>query len=116
MCISIHVKLRLFQFLVGMEIELNTMKSYYYISIFIFMHTYLCPYVFIVARNVSDALRLYDVLLVIAIEGREALKNQVGPFRRLESSMSDLSHRQIIEHIRSGNTDEFLDIMEAGTV
>ena len=64
----------------------------------------------------SDALRLYDVLLVIAIEGREALKNQVGPFRRLESSMSDLSHRQIIEHIRSGNTDEFLDIMEAGIV
>ena len=51
---------------------------------------------------------------MIAIEGREALKNQVGPFRRLESSMSDLSHRQIIEHIRGGNTDEFLDIMEAG--
>ena len=72
--------------------------------------------IYIVTRNVSDALRLYDVLLIIAIEGREALKNQVGPFRRLESSMSDLSHRQIIEHIRSGNTDEFLDIMEAGNI
>ena len=83
------------------------------------MAQYQFPYVwintfYVVARNVSDALRLYDVLLVIALEGREALKNQVGPFRRLDSSMSDLSHRQIIEHIRSGNTDEFLDIMEAG--
>ena len=61
-------------------------------------------------------MRLVELILVLIVEGRQALpQGHLSVFRRMESISSGLCHRQVIELIRNGNVEEFIEIMEAGT-
>ena len=69
-------------------------------------------------RCILDVMRLVDLLLVLLFEGRSALpKTSVGPrvpgLRRFDSS-SERSHRQLIDCIRSKDTDALVDAIDNG--
>lgn len=65
-------------------------------------------------------MRLVDLLLVLLFEGRKALpKSSAGStgripgLRRLDSS-GERSHRQLIDCIRSKDTDALIDAIDTG--
>lgn len=67
-----------------------------------------------------DTMRLVDLLLVLLFEGRKALpKSTAGStgripgLRRLDSS-GERSHRQLIDCIRSKDTDALIDAIDTG--
>lgn len=67
-----------------------------------------------------DTMRLVDLLLVLLFEGRKALpKSSAGStgripgLRRLDSS-GERSHRQLIDCIRSKDTDALIDAIDTG--
>ncbi|XP_032704793.1 E3 ubiquitin-protein ligase HECTD1 isoform X7 [Lontra canadensis] len=71
-------------------------------------------------RCVLDTMRLVDLLLVLLFEGRKALpKSSAGStgripgLRRLDSS-GERSHRQLIDCIRSKDTDALIDAIDTG--
>ncbi|KAJ8291152.1 hypothetical protein GJAV_G00021980 [Gymnothorax javanicus] len=71
-------------------------------------------------RCVLDTMRLADLLLVLLFEGRKALpKSTAGStgripgLRRLDSS-GERSHRQLIDCIRSKDTDALIDAIDTG--
>lgn len=72
-------------------------------------------------RCVLDTMRLVDLLLVLLFEGRRALpkscvsipKGGIGSVRRFDSS-NERSHRQLIDCIRSKDTDAVIDAIENG--
>uniref|UniRef100_A0A8C8MMY3 E3 ubiquitin-protein ligase n=1 Tax=Oncorhynchus tshawytscha TaxID=74940 RepID=A0A8C8MMY3_ONCTS len=71
-------------------------------------------------RCVLDTMRLVDLLLVLLFEGRKALpKSTAGTtgripgLRRLDSS-GERSHRQLIDCIRSKDTDALIDAIDTG--
>ncbi|XP_038260485.1 E3 ubiquitin-protein ligase HECTD1 isoform X7 [Dermochelys coriacea] len=71
-------------------------------------------------RCVLDTMRLVDLLLVLLFEGRKALpKSNAGStgripgLRRLDSS-GERSHRQLIDCIRSKDTDALIDAIDTG--
>ncbi|CAI5764113.1 E3 ubiquitin-protein ligase HECTD1 isoform X1 [Podarcis lilfordi] len=71
-------------------------------------------------RCVLDTMRLVDLLLVLLFEGRKALpKSSAGStgripgLRRLDST-GDRSHRQLIDCIRSKDTDALIDAIDTG--
>lgn len=73
-------------------------------------------------RCVLDTMRLVDLLLVLLFEGRKALpKSTAGSggripgLRRLDSS-GERSHRQLIDCIRSKDTDALIDAIDTGGV
>jgi E3 ubiquitin-protein ligase HECTD1 len=66
-------------------------------------------------RTTLDLMRFIDLLLLLIVEGRECLpKGHVLSYRRMESNPGDMSHRHVIELVRSGNVEEFIEIMESG--
>ena len=78
-------------------------------------------------RSCLEVIHLVELLLVLVTEGREGLPKAphvMGMKRTGEgpgggaggggSLGGDRSHRQVIEAIRSGNNEEFYEIMEAG--
>ena len=67
-------------------------------------------------------MRLVDLLLVLLFEGRKALpKSGVGsmssrmPGLRRMDSVGERSHRQLIECIRSKDTDALIDAVDTGS-
>lgn len=66
-------------------------------------------------------MRLVDLLLVLLFEGRQALpkscvsipKGGISGLRRFDSS-NERSHRQLIDCIRSKDTDAVIDAIENG--
>lgn len=73
-------------------------------------------------RCILDTMRLVDLLLVLLFEGRKALPKSCiaiprgggpGGIRRFDSS-SERSHRQLIDCIRSKDTDALIDAIENG--
>lgn len=72
-------------------------------------------------RCVLDTMRLVDLLLVLLFEGRQALpkscvsisKGGIAGLRRFDSS-NERSHRQLIDCIRSKDTDAVIDAIENG--
>lgn len=74
-------------------------------------------------RCVLDTMRLVDLLLVLLFEGRQALpkscvsisKGGIAGLRRFDSS-NERSHRQLIDCIRSKDTDAVIDAIENGEI
>ncbi|XP_064621516.1 E3 ubiquitin-protein ligase HECTD1-like isoform X2 [Lineus longissimus] len=73
-------------------------------------------------RCVLDTMRLVDLLLVLLFEGRKALpKSGVGtlcsriPGLRRMDSAGERSHRQLIDCIRSKDTDAVIDAVDTGS-
>ncbi|XP_033103063.1 E3 ubiquitin-protein ligase HECTD1-like isoform X1 [Anneissia japonica] len=73
-------------------------------------------------RCVLDTMRLVDLLMVLLFEGRKALpktsitiggSSRMTGLRRLDSS-GERSHRQLIECIRSKDTDALIDAVDTG--
>ncbi|KAM9146916.1 E3 ubiquitin-protein ligase HECTD1 isoform 5-T5 [Pangshura tecta] len=71
-------------------------------------------------RCVLDTMRLVDLLLVLLFEGRKALPKsnagstgRISGLRRLDSS-GERSHRQLIDCIRSKDTDALIDAIDTG--
>ena len=72
-------------------------------------------------RCVLDTMRLVNLLLVLLFEGRKALPKagllstpgSIPGFKRLDSS-ADRSHRQLIDCIRSKDTEALIDAIENG--
>ncbi|XP_069008939.1 E3 ubiquitin-protein ligase HECTD1 isoform X2 [Embiotoca jacksoni] len=71
-------------------------------------------------RCVLDTMRLVDLLLVLLFEGRKALPkstagstSRIPGLRRLDSS-GERSHRQLIDCIRSKDTDALIDAIDTG--
>ncbi|XP_028824968.1 E3 ubiquitin-protein ligase HECTD1 isoform X6 [Denticeps clupeoides] len=71
-------------------------------------------------RCVLDTMRLVDLLLVLLFEGRKALpkstagsSGRIPGLRRLDSS-GERSHRQLIDCIRSKDTDALIDAIDTG--
>ncbi|XP_076816720.1 E3 ubiquitin-protein ligase HECTD1-like isoform X3 [Clavelina lepadiformis] len=73
-------------------------------------------------RCCLDTLRLCDLLLILLYDGREALpKHTISLFgglhnftRRLDLFEGERSHRQLIDCIRSKDTDALIDAVESG--
>ncbi|KAK3734839.1 hypothetical protein QZH41_011760, partial [Actinostola sp. cb2023] len=73
-------------------------------------------------RCILDTMRLVDLLLVLLFEGRQALPKSCvssiprggGPGIRRFDSSSERSHRQLIDCIRSKDTDALIDAIENG--
>ncbi|KAB7498063.1 E3 ubiquitin-protein ligase HECTD1 [Armadillidium nasatum] len=68
-------------------------------------------------RCVLDTMRLVDLLLVLLFEGRKALpktgiSTSTNRMRRLDSS-GEKTHRQLIECIRSKDTDALIDAIDS---
>ena len=70
-----------------------------------------------------DTLRLVDLLLVLLCEGRSALpKSAVAhmasriPVLRRTDSSGDRAHRQLIDCIRSKETDAVIDAVDTGSM
>ncbi|XP_077299031.1 ubiquitin fusion-degradation 4-like isoform X2 [Arctopsyche grandis] len=73
-----------------------------------------------------ECMRLVDLLLVLLCEGRHAIQRASGggtlgvssltTCRRSESNNSDKSHRQLIDCIRSKDTDALIDAIQSGNV
>lgn len=71
-------------------------------------------------RCVLDTMRLVDLLLVLLFEGRKALpktgiSTSTNRMRRLDSS-GEKTHRQLIECIRSKDTDALIDAIDSGGI
>ncbi|XP_076174502.1 ubiquitin fusion-degradation 4-like isoform X3 [Ptiloglossa arizonensis] len=75
-------------------------------------------------RCALDSMRLVDLLLVLLFEGRSALGRNTsggppGPlltrFRRLDSA-GEKSHRQLIDCIRSKDTDALIEAIDSGGI
>ena len=72
-------------------------------------------------RCCLDTMRLVDLLLVLLFEGRKALPkagvssitNRISGLRRTDSS-GERSHRQLIDCIRSKDTDALIDAVDNG--
>ena len=72
-------------------------------------------------RCILDTMRLIDLLLVLLFEGRQALPKSSTPLgggrlsvlRRLDSS-GERTHRQLIDCIRSKDTDALIEAIETG--
>lgn len=72
-------------------------------------------------RCILDTMRLIDLLLVLLFEGRQALPKASTPLsggrlsvlRRLDSS-GEKTHRQLIDCIRSKDTDALIEAIESG--
>ena len=67
-------------------------------------------------------MRLVDLILVLLFEGRDALpKSGVGnlggriPGLRRMDSAGERSHRQLIDCIRSKDTDALIDAIDSGS-
>ena len=75
------------------------------------------------ARCVLDTMRLMDLLLVLLLEGRKALPKSGGvmgacsriPGLRRMDSAGERSHRQLIDCIRSKDTDALIDAIDNGS-
>ncbi|XP_060532522.1 E3 ubiquitin-protein ligase Ufd4 isoform X2 [Cylas formicarius] len=74
-------------------------------------------------RCVLDSMRLVDLLLVLLFEGRRALgkpgsgtTGQLVPRIRRMDSAAEKSHRQLIDCIRSKDTDALIEAIENGGV
>ncbi|XP_017786198.1 PREDICTED: E3 ubiquitin-protein ligase HECTD1 isoform X3 [Nicrophorus vespilloides] len=75
-------------------------------------------------RCALDSMRLVDLLLVLLFEGRRALgksgsassTNQLLPRIRRMDSAAEKSHRQLIDCIRSKDTDALIEAIEVGGV
>ncbi|XP_074030516.1 ubiquitin fusion-degradation 4-like isoform X3 [Leptinotarsa decemlineata] len=73
-------------------------------------------------RCVLDSMRLVDLLLVLLFEGRKALgksggsSGQLMPRIRRMDSAAEKSHRQLIDCIRSKDTDALIEAIENGGV
>ncbi|XP_028141816.2 E3 ubiquitin-protein ligase HECTD1 isoform X2 [Diabrotica virgifera virgifera] len=74
-------------------------------------------------RCVLDSMRLVDLLLVLLFEGRRALgksgsssSGQLMPRMRRMDSAAEKSHRQLIDCIRSKDTDALIEAIENGGV
>ena len=76
-------------------------------------------------RCVLDTTRLVDLLLVLLFEGRKALpksgampvggpSGHMAGLRRLDSA-GERSHRQLIDCIRSKDTDALIDAIDNGS-
>lgn len=72
-------------------------------------------------RCILDTMRLVDLLLVLLFEGRQALPKSCvsiprggGPGIRRFDSSNERSHRQLIDCIRSKDTDALIDAIENG--
>lgn len=76
-------------------------------------------------RCVLDTMRLCDLLVVLLFEGRKALPKaivatSIGPsrlpsFRRMDSA-GERTHRQLIDCIRSKDTDALIDAIDSGGI
>lgn len=72
-------------------------------------------------RCCLDTMRLVDLLLVLLFEGRKALpktgvssiSSRISSLRRMDSS-GERSHRQLIDCIRSKDTDALIDAVDNG--
>lgn len=72
-------------------------------------------------RCVLDTMRLVDLLLVLLFEGRKALPksgisntaSRIPGLRRMDSA-GERSHRQLIDCIRSKDTDALIDAVDTG--
>ena len=72
-------------------------------------------------RCVLDTMRLIDLLLVLLFEGRDALpksssfssRSGLPGLRRMDSS-AERSHRQLIDCIRSKDTDALIEAIDSG--
>lgn len=72
-------------------------------------------------RCCLDTMRLVDLLLVLLFEGRKALpkagtstiSSRLSGLRRSDSA-GDRSHRQLIDCIRSKDTDALIDAIDNG--
>ena len=75
-------------------------------------------------RCTLDSMRLVDLLLVLLFEGRRALgksgtsatSGQLMPRIRRMDSAAEKSHRQLIDCIRSKDTDALVEAIESGGV
>ncbi|XP_076273657.1 ubiquitin fusion-degradation 4-like isoform X2 [Rhynchophorus ferrugineus] len=74
-------------------------------------------------RCALDSMRLVDLLLVLLFEGRRALgkpgscsSGQLMPRIRRMDSAAEKSHRQLIDCIRSKDTDALIEAIESGGV
>ena len=70
-------------------------------------------------RCVLDTMRLVDLLLILLFEGRGALpksasssRASLGNLRKLDST-GDKSHRQLIDCIRSKDTDALIEAVDS---
>uniref|UniRef100_T1J5Y0 E3 ubiquitin-protein ligase n=1 Tax=Strigamia maritima TaxID=126957 RepID=T1J5Y0_STRMM len=74
-------------------------------------------------RCVLDTMRLVDLLLVLLFEGRKALPksgissvtSRLPGLRRMDSA-GERTHRQLIDCIRSKDTDALIDAIDAGGI
>ena len=76
-----------------------------------------------VYRCVLDTMRFIDLLLVLVFEGRDALPktatnggitSRAGSGAKLDSS-GERSHRQLIDCIRSKDTDALIEAVDSGS-
>ncbi|XP_035704354.1 E3 ubiquitin-protein ligase HECTD1 [Folsomia candida] len=74
-------------------------------------------------RCVLDTMRLVDLLLVLLFEGRKALPKQSGvasarlaSLRRQDGTSGEKTHRQLIDCIRSKDTEALIEAIETGGV
>lgn len=75
----------------------------------------------LLCRCCLDTMRLVDLLLVLLFEGRKALpkagtstiSSRLSGLRRSDSA-GDRSHRQLIDCIRSKDTDALIDAIDNG--
>lgn len=73
-------------------------------------------------RCVLDTMRLVDLLLILLFEGRDSLpknnlpssRGSLSGLRKLDSS-GDKSHRQLIDCIRSKDTDALIEAVDSST-
>lgn len=68
-----------------------------------------------------DTMRLVDLLLVLLFEGRKALPKQSGvasarlaSLRRQDGTSGEKTHRQLIDCIRSKDTEALIEAIETG--
>lgn len=74
------------------------------------------------SRCMLDTMRLVDLLLVLLFEGRKALPkaginslaSRIPGLRRMDSA-GERSHRQLIDCIRSKDTDALIDAVDNGS-
>lgn len=75
-------------------------------------------------RCILDSMRLVDLLLVLLFEGRKALartgscnsSGQLLPRLRRMDSAAEKTHRQLIDCIRSKDTDALIEAIDSGGI
>jgi E3 ubiquitin-protein ligase HECTD1 len=72
-------------------------------------------------RCVLDTMRLVDLLLVLLFEGRKALPKpgsavsaRLASLRRQDGTSGEKTHRQLIDCIRSKDTEALIEAIESG--